>query len=732
MLCLLAILLAVGGARGRQLTGVHAEFGGQQRSGDMASSKFSEYRNIAGGSVIDTLRLGFADPGFTTGIVFWGYNLARPDQEANAALASAAWIFQGQWNQIPHDLTNTARPVFAGSGGSMLTIPREVRSRLVSLVGTDKNPSSPGVQYDTLGVTNLLRGISRPADLSTPRDRWKGSARYLPSAEMEIRVDAGGELRDGAMPLGAGFFYHTPVEIVQPVHYRSTDAAVSAGYANRMWDARAAYAYARFHNDDDVLIWDNPFRDVDFIGAASRARMDLFPDNSAHTFSGEGGLNLPFRTRLTASVIHSIRLQNDPFTPLTINPAIETLRVTPALPAASLNGRVRTTSFNATAVNRLWSLAGLKVRYRVFVYSNVTLPLKFGGFVDEDNLLTLVRLQNPIVDFRTENTVVELSSRPLRSLSVTAGYERTNRHRNYGELETSQEDVLSARLTCTPAPAFRAWGSWSFGKRTAPGYDWTSADRELYPAGRPLGSIGEPPQFRHFDLAPRKRIRGSATAQWSISESWAFTGSLGILKDRYEESPYGLQWSREGDFTVDVSFIAGEEGPRIGARYTREDVHSFLRSRQRAFRNDTTVNDWISDIADGVNTVGLSCSWMLIPELLDCSLDFSLSDAGGDVSAAALGDVLSRLFVAGTAEDYPATREITRRLCAVLRYRLSDRLTPKLEYRYEGFTESLFRYDDIEPYMATVDPAASRAVFLGARQPGYSAHIIAFGLSYDL
>lgn len=61
---------------------------------------------------------------------------------------------------------------------------------------------------------------------------------------------------------------------------------------------------------------------TDVAGTASRSRMDLYPDNTAHSLTFAGAFNLAESTRFMASISPGWMLHNDPFVPFTINTAL--------------------------------------------------------------------------------------------------------------------------------------------------------------------------------------------------------------------------------------------------------------------------------------------------------------------------------------------------------------------------------------------------------------------------
>ncbi|MEK6570794.1 MAG: MtrB/PioB family outer membrane beta-barrel protein, partial [Bacteroidota bacterium] len=277
---------------------------------------------------------------------------------------------------------------------------------------------------------------------------------------------------------------------------------------------------------------------------------------------------------------------------------------------------------------------------------------------------------------------------------------------------------------------------YSLGAKKTPHYDWEEVAHEAFPAGEPAGTLGQLPQLRKFDLATRDRNRANVLAQVTPSDVLAFTGSFGLANDDFKESVYGLLWNKSNNFSFDVSYNPTYD-LALFASYTRENFNYAVKSRQRVpvvgttRANDTTNNDWSSDLEDLANTFGFGFSWSVVPEQVDFSLDFSLSDGRGTIATRALGNPADPRFLVTSAQNYPDTRSILRQMRASVGYRLTDHFTPRLEYRFEGYSESYFNQDVMEPYMVPVDPASSGGVFLGARQPGYSAHMIYLVLSYS-
>jgi hypothetical protein len=92
--------------------------------------------------------------------------------------------------------------------------------------------------------------------------------------------------------------------------------------------------------------------------------------------------------------------------------------------------------------------------------------------------------------------------------------------------------------------------------------------------------------------------------------------------------------------------------------------------------------------------------------------------------------------------NYPETVSRLHEISATIKFKLTQNLIPKLEYRFEKFTNVDYQTDaslvqGMNPYMftgAAVDPNDSRGtskyLFLGASSPSYHAHIVSATLEY--
>ncbi|MDP1677536.1 MAG: MtrB/PioB family decaheme-associated outer membrane protein [Bacteroidota bacterium] len=723
---IVSVFLIIQPLYSQQVTNAKVEFGGRQLNGTLGSSKFTEYRDMSPGLFANKFSLGFMNGENTKFFSLWGSNVGQYNQNFVAQFGErGSFKLELEWDQIPHNYTNTARTAFGGAGTGALVMPDLVQNKLRTLLTTDLNPGVSGVQFDTLAITNLVLGSVRGVDIVSRRDKGKAMFSYSPIEEIDIKLQYTNERRSGTKPLGGNFSFN-PIELIEPTNYRTQEAKANLEYAIKDWNLQLGYSASVFDNNVDVLVWDNPFREIDAVGSGSRGRIDLYPNNSAQNVNVSGAGNLPFDTRLMATASYGWRRQNDKFIPFTINTAFDTVSNFPVLPAASLNGKVGTTLMNFTVVNRFFSSLWFSARYRFFDYNNETPPLIFPAYVTADNSLTRVQRRNAVIGYKKVNTSFDATLRMISDVSLKVGYEREDWDRKHRDAEKTEENIYKASLNYTLRSWFLLRTSYSLGAKKTPHYNAEELAEEMYPQGEPVGTLGQLPQLRKFDMATRDRNKANVMTQIMPFDVLSFSGSFGLTNDDFKESQYGLLSNKSNNFSIDVTFNPTYD-LAIYASYTGENFNYAMKSKQRSTpAADTSGYDWSSDLKDVVQSFAGGLTWSVDPEVLDFAIDFSYSDAKGTIATSAVNPILVT-----SAQNYPDTRSILRQLHASVGYHLTEHFTPRLEYRFEGYTESYFNQDVMQPYMVPVDPGASGAVFLGARQPGYSAHIIYFVLSYE-
>lgn len=714
----------------QEITRADVEVGFQQLQGRLESSKLSEYREIPVGLYSRSFTLNFLNSAYTDGILLQGNGIAQSDQYFLSQLGLKGKF---KWNisldKVPHVYTKTARTIFSGSGSGVLEIPDDIQTRLRTLLSTDINAALPGIQFDTTAVTRLIDGSARPYEVVSRRKKVKSTLKYRLSEEIDLNVNYANEQRSGSKPLGGSFFNHQPIELIEPTDYRYSEAATSIDYAANVWNLQLGYAISTYNNKINVLEWDNPFREVDINVASSRGRIDLYPDNSTHRFTFSGGFNLPFSTRLVATLVYGIRKQNDSFIPQTINTVVETLATLPSMPSSSLNGKVENSLVNIVLSNRLlpniWFTSGV----RLLDYKNRTPSLLFTGYVLQDAYIQRTQRRSFPVNYSKREVTTGITFRYNRSLSMKCGYEREDWKRTYADAKRTSEDKYKIALFFSPLWLVSMNLSYNLSFKKAVDYDWLEIARVIFPDRLPL--VKQLPQLRKFDLADRTRNRVNMLFQlfslWDVN----VTGSLGFSQDRFTKSDYGLRSNNLRDVSLDITYTHSPELV-LTASTTIEAYRYALTSRQRRSSNDVANNDWGSEQKDVVNTHGASIFWSAVPDVMDLTFDFTFTNAKGKVNTEASGNPAEPGFIVKTAQNYPVVRAILRQFRTLLTYTLMEHFTPQFGYILESYSESYFNEDIMKPYMLDVDSTIPQAVYLGVRKPAYAAHFFYINLRYNL
>jgi hypothetical protein len=229
----------------------------------------------------------------------------------------------------------------------------------------------------------------------------------------------------------------------------------------------------------------------------------------------------------------------------------------------------------------------------------------------------------------------------------------------------------------------------------------------------------------------------------------------GLLKD--------LSWSWGGDF----DFMANENVSFFG-EYTRERLVerqvSRVRGKSRANQvgcPSTTapedcdpINDWMTLGRDIIDTyvVGTDVS---VRKRLNVSAYYSLSAAKGNMFSDGVNcqigngpnDTCRTAFPnwrldSATARavtfSFPETVGRLHEVNAIVKFKASESISPKFEYRYQRFDYKDFETSVMNPYSyvgPAIDPTGTtglqRMVFLGADTPGYKAHVFTVSLVYS-
>lgn len=728
-------------------SGVHGsvDFGWRtflERAPHQNRAKFEEYGEVKPGPVLENFNLT-AESKTTDWVVelnarnagynnqFYGAQLYQPGKQYLSAT----------WDQIPHLYSTSAQTLFDNSTPNVLTVPSSVKQQLQTATAAFPN--------DTATVNAVLKANLRQVDVGVQRDVGRFSYRWTPAPDWDFRIDYRNETKNGTKLMSSAIVGYNAIELLEPVNYRTQNIGASAQYIadlapGKRWSFNFSYAGSLFENRYKTLTWDNPFLDtppfaVPGFVPATVARNALPPDNYAHRFSVDAALDLPDNSRLTSTVSYSQMRQNDAFMPMTINALV----ASSPLPATSLNGAVDTLLVNEVLTRKFNNELTGTLRYRYYDNNNRTPILTFQDFVQLDTQLISVIRRNLAPQYTKENASADLIWKPMGNLTIgaTPAWERYDRDRR--DADVTNEFSGKVFMDTAPVDWINVRSSYLKAMRRYQHYD----NQDF------VAMIGDPNEaflwqniyMRKFDLADRDRTKAEVSAEIRPLDSVAFTPTLGWRDDRYSDTQIfggmlGLKrdnaWSAGAELSYTVS-----RGTSFSAGYMLEHtkrsmINNSAGALAGAFGTDPTADNWGSTITDRIQTVFATANINLIPKQWDLKFRYTFSLASSKTSTYALGidnqtsdpqfpGVVNRYHRAEAFTQYVLDPDLVKQMGWK-----GDEVSLRLQYVLEKNSISDWHWDEMLPYMVSMDPTANRSLFLAAINPNYLAQFVVVSLGF--
>ena len=692
---------------------------------DRHKGKLEEYRDLpANRPFLDHLNLRLSRPDESYATEFGGDKWGQEDQHFYlGATRLGLWEFGFDWDQIPHVYSTTGR-----------TLATEVDRGLWKL-------PTPRPNLFTWNTAPRLDEISQ---------RWDIMRLFLklsPTSDIDLNGEYTRIRKDGDRPFSMAFgspggnFLETLEPISQTIH----DVRLRATLARETWQVQAGYGLSLFNQGVRSVVADNPCFGLAAAVAAGgcagdaagppAGRMSVEPDNVAHTFSLSAGVTLPMRTRLTANVSYSLRLQDESLLAHTINPAL----VSPALalPERTADRSAGVTLLNLHATTRPISPLTLSARYRLYDLNDMSSEPIFPGHVINDRSLVVEERTALKWGYTRQNLDGDARWRfgPPVALTVGGGWERWDRV-NHREAPRTDEVFAKAALDVTPVDWLVARFTYRPSFRRIDEYNTFAHLQHAVLEEEPAAVLAQSQsvQLRKFDEANRDRQAATLTLTFTPFETLSTTLIGEYSNDRYYDSPLGLQDATRWSAGFDTSWQIGERIALFGG-YTHEVILQKQRSRSRIVVGATTFDfpdfDWISVNTDTVDTAHIGADVALIPGTLDFRTAATYAHALGRIDnrnplGAPTSGSAAQNFTA-TAKRMPAFEDTLVRVDAALKYHISKAWTATFAYAWESFDKTDWRTDTINPF---IPASGSGSIWLGNDYKNYSAHIIALILGY--
>jgi len=672
--------------------------------------KFEEYRDMGEGLFLQGLRLRLFTDDERYSTEFLGSKWGRNDQEFTLRTGrTGLWRFDFDWDQTQHVFSTTARTVAHEVSRGEWRLPG-----LRDLRDFNSAPELPEV--------SVIWYTARMGVTVTPTPDLDLTAQYT-------RIRKEGD-RPYSMSFSANFSGLNFIELLEPIEQTVHDLRLGATLARENWQLQFSYKLSIFENDLTHVTFDNPCFQSPAVGirlfcttaegpagpggiTPQRGQSSVPPSNMAHSWNLAGGVNLPLRTRVTASLGYSLWLQNDNFLEMTINPA---LNGNPGLrlPQKSLNGSVSTTNVNVGMTSRPFPVPlTLSTKYRLYNLTDNSDVMTFPVRIISDR-----NLGASVVDHRDNYTRHNFDAdgryQIIRPLAATVGFGWEEWYRGpQRQAHQTDEYFAKAALDATVS-------------------DWMTAKLTYKPSFRRANQyqqrLGDFPWFtRQFDQADVDRQRLDLLLQMTPIETLWISPVGSWRHDDYVKSAFGIKWETTWSAGMDIGWNPTER-VSFSAGYMHEVTDRNLSSRGTAALVNT---DFISNMLDQTDSFHLSAKLGLIPKLLDWTANAYYATTIGTVetrnpNAQAPGPAFPD---AQRAQRFPAFVDDIVRVDAALLYHFTKSWTASLFYAFERFTKSDWRTNSLQPFDDALQ-GTTGSIYLGSDAKNYASHIVGVTLKY--
>lgn len=796
----------------------------------LSTSKFNEYGDVRDGFYVPHLDVHYDNIlGSKNYVSLQSQKVVYRDQSYLATFGEHGKLkVQFRYDEIPHIYSNTTRTVFTQTSPGVWSFPAAIRGELQATPAANL-PSLMAGTGSFVGqgvVTNfsfITPSISRKAGtvlLSYDRSaKWNLNASYFRESQKGLRPI--GLIMNSSPSASAtsGF----GLELPEPLNYFNNLVSVGSDYGTRAWSVQAFYLGSFFDNNIRQLTWDNPFvLSGETATTPLTGRMALYPDNQANYLNFAGAADIAKYFRFMASIVPGWLRQDSAFLPYSTNTAINTCgngsqacTSLGALPASSLGGSKHTLAMNYTLVTTAWKNIELKTTYRQYDYNNDT-PVRTFTPVEGD-VNSPGSVENTPFGFNRKNLEASGTWFFAKKSSVKAGYLADWMDRSHRDVAHSLENTFFTAVDWTPIRDLLFRVSYGHSARNPDAYQDPNSTDPTTGAPVPCSDTtnvsftADQRCLRRFDESARLRNRADGLVEYSPTDKITLSAFAGTLQDNYNRaggtnSPAPLNFLSGSAATVGPYFLYGvlkdlswnygfdvdyslSSQVTFFAEYSHERYHKRMISRYRtppgSGQNiltcsgcDTANNDWESVAREPVNiyTIGTDTEFA---KKFYFSTYYSLSAGVGNVFSRPLGDPTitsgtNQFLLTGTnaAVDYPETVNRNHEFVAVFKYKLTERFSPKLEYRYQQWDYKDYQTSPMTQYMGCVSPipngppvtnavpgcttpllltntpnpgsspspfypgfvvgdtSAARYLFLGVDQPSYHAHTIIATLEY--
>lgn len=717
--------------------GLHGTFGvglGSVRL-DQDSPRFEEYGGLYDGryglGVLDVkgLRNGlFMDAtGSATGTEQRRFNLSLG--KVNGLRLSLGY------DQSPHKISNNAMTPFVGVGSSALELP----------VGFVKATT-------TAGMTMPMQAVKLKTERTARQVALDGhlTDRVTFSAGFRREVKQGLTAIGGTVGVNGGG--NASTILPKPIDYTTDELRAGFGYQDERSQWQLDYAFSKFTDGFDDLVWDNPFNKTGtsplFPGEATnpstRARMGMEPDNKHQRLTLNGGVNLTQNTRLTAVVEKGVMRQDQALMAYdyygTGTAAVPT---SVQLPRNSADAEIKLTNALMRLSLRPTSRLGINAETKYYSTENNT-PRDLFLKVDNDSTKPAAAacsggqattscaeaMWSMPYDYTQRYQQVDGSYYFGAGTTLRLNGKRESIERSYRAVRKTDENTYKAQLNSRVGGAASMTLSYSSAIRKGE-YDDAIVYNAMH-ASPYINALASNVRFdnhsamRQFDIANRERRVLNALISAALLPSTNLSMIVNQRQDGYGESEFGLSSDQQRSVTLDLAHNP-MKGMTMYAYATREKLLREQASRRfngaglKYAESINPLRDWGVNHDEDVNTIGLGGSLKVLDDKLKVKLDMMHTASTTDLTfSVPEGSTIRNATGQPTLTDLPNLHSRRNTLNLSGDYVFTDHLSWTLGYMHERLKVDDWASDGFYPG-STV---STNLLLLSGPVTGYKANLV--------
>lgn len=692
-LLVLSAVPATALAQGTFETSGRISTGVQQVENNTNSSKFAEYRDLRD----NRYPFGFQFNALNPQGIFLdaaGSNISRRDQSFKLVGGDlGVWSFAASWDELPHNFSNKALSPYTSTTPGALDVPTTMAITLKKLATVAAD--APNVVAQDAIIAAYAQQYSQPIALENQTKVGAATLKFNPLEALDLSVGYALRKKTGSH-LSYGSIGDRPprtlnIQLAEPVDYTTGDLRVAAEYNAGAVQTRFEYLVSDFSNDIDVLTWRNVYAspaagatfDTWDRQVAAYGRRPLAPDNQYQSGTFTGGANLPFDSRLTASVSYGRMEQNQALVPYAWH---ADALANSTLPRATADALMKTIAYSAEYAIAPAQALNLRAFFRSYDLDNET-PASNWQYVTQDasNLNGSVSYKNKRVSvaygFARQNVGIDGTYRlGFWQSSVGFGFEKEDIDREFREANTS-ETILRASWRARPVSWLSLRAKYLRGDRDADGYNSGVVSQTYWYAPADAGTDNDNPQFtfndhpdmRRYDVSDKKRDQFDITAGLNPGGALSVSTTFRYRKDDYDSDVTSTQplintalADREASTPGDQLGLLNAERKTVGVdlfyapaeRFTlnaslgydagTSDTRS-IEFNENNKQNPSAVQNaelgpwtragsqWTADFDDRVTYAGIGGTYDVVPNRITLAANYTLSLSKMDIEYAGFG-----------------------------------------------------------------------------------------------